>query len=1077
MRLKSLTILFLFAMSGLLSAQYCGKVVYDQQDGLAEINQFVFQDSKGLLWVGSNREEVHQFDGKYWKIVPIAGGVIPGATKPLFEDKEGGLWFQHGISGVSRLINDSLQYYGVPGWVNKYAGREIKEFPFKNFDTYKLVVFYDKKKEVPVTFYQESDKQFLIFEFDFETQAFDLKGKPFFDQPVLEKYAPLMDNHRIDKGWLYVDWKGDYCVAVPHEEETLLVYQDGTVVNLPVTDLFESSWWIPDGEGSFHLYKKDRGKLLKWDDARWVVFPEPDLKRYGRDHKKTPMRFWGIIAPDIEVGGNKMYTLWQVEDPKFKDHFLIADHALFSNEITNTMLIREDERTWVNNRIFKDKAGTLWYWGRQKLNRLFPDQMIIPTHSQDMPSDAWAIAGTADSKMWISSYTTDTTQVGLHSFDGLNLEIPKGEMSSFYKFFRGRTTDEEGNIYFASDNIYHREDVGWSDISNRGILRFDDSETYELLCRGRRIYYMDWDNQEQLVLCTQSEGLWILPRGKNGEDLADWIKIDTTKGLKSPSLFTFLQDHNGYYWMGGNSLEVYRPDQDKIYSWLYGYGDELYTFSCMEEDGMGNLWFGSTKGLYFLENNKEIDSGFEIRNHWQFVAPDYFGGLAVKVCKLYDNRYLILGNDNGYYLLDLDSWYAEPRQLLIHPINKSNGHQGNGVFRNSHWIDHNKDVWLMCADGAVRYSPQLLQKDSVIPVVSIDSFEAGGLIFKDFTKKIRLGLTDRTVRIYFSHSSNPLLYDNVRFRYRLTGDENWSDLLNQNDINYLSLGPGDYSFEIFAEKNGLRSATKKLKFNIPAIFWQRPTFWLAILGGVILLALYLGRKELTIRAQELHMEKIKKEKGQLQIQALLNQLNPHFINNVLQWLQVRLDNHNDPEGVGVISKLSENILTVFKYSRAKKSYHSIQDELNLVRNYLYVQKQRFGKKLNYEIPDESAVQLLGEVNVPLFMILIHVENAIEHGIRNSPRGGTVRVMCFSKKESVILTIEDDGVGRRASAMIGSRGTGNGLKILKEFQALYNEQNEAAMSQEYEDDIFEDDNGHRYGTRMTIHIPRNYNFEI
>ena len=329
-----------------------------------------------------------------------------------------------------------------------------------------------------------------------------------------------------------------------------------------------------------------------------------------------------------------------------------------------------------------------------------------------------------------------------------------------------------------------------------------------------------------------------------------------------------------------------------------------------------------------------------------------------------------------------------------------------------------------------------------------------------------------------------MLYDNIRFRYRLSGNEEWSNLTNQTKIDYLNLSSGNYTFEVIAEKNGIRSKPAIIKFQIAQVLWQNPLFWLAIFGLLIGLVLFFRRKERMILEQKIQIEKskvemadIKKEKEQLQVQTIVNQLNPHFINNALHWLQIRLNDMEDKEGVGVVGKLSENISTVFKNSRNQKAYHSLPNEIKLAENYLFIQKQRFKEKLHYNIPSQDLLQNMEKVNIPLLMVQIHVENAVEHGIRNKIIGGTIKVTCKEDNDYVIIQIEDDGVGRAAAKKIGSKGTQNGTKMLKELETIYNEQNELPIRQIYEDNIFGKNENEKYGTRVNLHIPKKYNFEI
>ena len=58
-----------------------------------------------------------------------------------------------------------------------------------------------------------------------------------------------------------------------------------------------------------------------------------------------------------------------------------------------------------------------------------------------------------DGKIWFSSFSGDTNQIGLQSFDGLKLEEATGELASFHSFSEGSIVDKKGNIFFVKNQI------------------------------------------------------------------------------------------------------------------------------------------------------------------------------------------------------------------------------------------------------------------------------------------------------------------------------------------------------------------------------------------------------------------------------------------------------------------------------------------------------------------------------------------------------------------------------------------------------------------------------------------------
>ena len=151
--------------------------------------------------------------------------------------------------------------------------------------------------------------------------------------------------------------------------------------------------------------------------------------------------------------------------------------------------------------------------------------------------------------------------------------------------------------------------------------------------------------------------------------------------------------------------------------------------------------------------------------------------------------------------------------------------------------------------------------------------------------------------------------------------------------------------------------------------------------------------------------------------------------------------------------------------------------MKLVENYLYIQKKRFGDHLTYQLPPPAALEAFGKVEVPLMQVQIHCENAVEHGIRNKEEAGKVEIRLTDQPDFLHIVVEDDGVGRRRAAELGSRGTQQGTKMLDSLMHIFNQHNALRLRSEYEDEVFTGEDGRKYGTRVNIWIPKNYRYEF
>ena len=145
-----------------------------------------------------------------------------------------------------------------------------------------------------------------------------------------------------------------------------------------------------------------------------------------------------------------------------------------------------------------------------------------------------------------------------------------------------------------------------------------------------------------------------------------------------------------------------------------------------------------------------------------------------------------------------------------------------------------------------------------------------------------------------------------------------------------------------------------------------------------------------------------------ELQALSSQINPHFLYNTLDPI-VWMAEFNDSKRVVEVTK------SLAKYFRlALNQGHeqiSLKDEIDHVRQYLFIQKQRYGEKLQYEIKE---LKQYDDYKIPKLILQPLVENAIYHGIKEMNRQGRIRVSVSENDTQLIVSIYDNGRGFVAS---------------------------------------------------------------
>ncbi|MBN2222105.1 MAG: sensor histidine kinase [Vallitaleaceae bacterium] len=173
-----------------------------------------------------------------------------------------------------------------------------------------------------------------------------------------------------------------------------------------------------------------------------------------------------------------------------------------------------------------------------------------------------------------------------------------------------------------------------------------------------------------------------------------------------------------------------------------------------------------------------------------------------------------------------------------------------------------------------------------------------------------------------------------------------------------------------------------------------------ILLGVVITSALLRKltKELSKREEDLHAQ---------QMNALYSQINPHFLYNTLDTI-VWMAEFNQSEDVIATTK---SLAQFFRLSLNRgENLTTLRDEIEHVKQYLYIQKQRYQEKLAYEFDlDES----LYDVLVPKIILQPIVENSIYHGLQEREEGGKICIRCkriTSQSRDFIIEIEDNGIG-------------------------------------------------------------------
>jgi len=175
---------------------------------------------------------------------------------------------------------------------------------------------------------------------------------------------------------------------------------------------------------------------------------------------------------------------------------------------------------------------------------------------------------------------------------------------------------------------------------------------------------------------------------------------------------------------------------------------------------------------------------------------------------------------------------------------------------------------------------------------------------------------------------------------------------------------------------------------------------------------YRKYHERTVQTLELE-----KHLTEARLQALLHQLEPHFLFNTLNGIASLM--HSDVEAADrMLVRLSELLRITMSHTGAPRT--TLRDEVAFIERYLDIEKIRFRNRLEVEIAiDEDAI----DAQVPSLILQPIVENAVRHGIEPHARVGRIELRGTREGDQIVLTVSDNGAGIPAG---GPKREGIGL---------------------------------------------------
>lgn len=514
---------------------------------------------------------------------------------------------------------------------------------------------------------------------------------------------------------------------------------------------------------------------------------------------------------------------------------------------------------------------------------------------------------------------------------------------------------------FEDDNHYL-----WVGTFGQGLYRLDPMRTDITLFTK-----VDGLTDESILSITGYGGkLWLATLGGVTEiDLApDTPTLNTRNynladGLGTNFIFAAVADSQGRIWFGtdGNGLSVL--DHDKLRNYQYIDSIALHSVLSISEDPAGNIWCSTDRTGIVVFDGTELRLVRELRHlpeeEISSIAADAFGRI-------------LLAHERG-----MDLYFPTTRRVIS--FGAEAGLLDFVPNLNALFTDRKGHIWVGGRSRIVEYTP-LNQATRFAPDIALTDVRVF-LDPVDFRDKQVFGAAENYLTFAYRgiwHTSS----QDVHYRYKLEGlDPDWK-YTRENTAAYPHIPPGEYRFVIQATNSDHfnNESSVSYAFTIQPPLYERVWF-IALICIILVLALWLfvrQRERRMARAAE-----IRRQQVESQLQTLKAQINPHFLFNSFNTLVSAIE--EDPErAVVYLERLSDFYRNILRYR--EENLIPLREELEVVGNYIYLLRTRFGRnlKLEVDVPDPRAKI------VPLTLQML-LENAIKHNIISKSRPLTINI--------------------------------------------------------------------------------------
>jgi len=619
--------------------------------------------------------------------------------------------------------------------------------------------------------------------------------------------------------------------------------------------------------------------------------------------------------------------------------------------------------------IAEDKEGAYWvtctqngvyYLSSLDIATLNLDEFEIPNKAffTIATLDQHILFGGKDSKVLILDSIGNIKIFSMPDFpaDVRYISINENEASTYnYRF-----SEEKGNL------SYREEDNSFKGI----IKKLANGHSFRVTSRGFLVYDKNDNLIHKSLYSKKPFGSVITTVIESGNTI--WL--GTLKGLYKISNYEYL------------NVEPILIDGKGIFGRV----------NHIHEATDNNLWIASIgNGLFFLNKDKVFT----------LKKKDGLSSDMINRILLMNDSTLCLATNKGVNVLNFNYMKDSLVFSNIKSFTISDGLISNFINDIKYW---KSEIWLATDNGICHFNPDYFKKKFAEIPVTIDKVIVNDSIC-DVGKKLVLKHDENDLQINYLGISFKKENEESFYRFRLQSEEELSNWFytNEKSIRYNNMSPGNYTFEVAAKNksNDWTSKPAKIAFEIRPHFIN--TLWFQILAFALVIStlgvlIYSQIKRLKLREYE------KRKLQEAELNALRNQMNPHFVFNSLNSIQSFIFKNDIEKANHYLSKFSRLMRDSLQYTRL--DFISLREEVDFIKNYLDLEAMRFSGKFEFQINIQETLDL-EFITIPSLLLQPVLENSIKHAFNKISYLGLLTVDIIDKSESSLeVIIQDNGLG-------------------------------------------------------------------